>query len=94
MTIQITGTNIEVTDGIKTHTEDQFEKLNHKFSGITRTSVVVSLDGHQQKAEGNIHYAGQDFNAVSTTDDLYASIDDVARKLEHQMQKHKEKMMG
>lgn len=93
MTILISGTNIEITEAIKTHINQQFEKIQAHFPRITKMSVVISLDGSQQKAEGNIHFDGLEFHAEALTTDLYTSINQVAEKLEHQLTKHKEKII-
>lgn len=94
MNIQISGTNLKMTDGIKTHVEESFNKLTHKFPTIHRVNVILSLDGSLQKAEANLHFHGVDFNASASTDDLYASIDELQRKLDLQLTKHKEKISG
>jgi putative sigma-54 modulation protein len=47
-----------------------------------------------QKAEATVHTSGAELFADATSADLYAAIDALIDKLDRQIVKHKEKLLG
>ena len=79
------------------------------FATTLNPSSIVSLDTlipspelrwylrvekNRQIAEASIHVAGADLHAASEHDDMYASLDLLADKLDRQLLKHKEKAVA
>ena len=93
--IQITALHdLELTDGIKTHVNSKFNKLEKHFSQIMDAHVTLSVDKKfLQTAKANLSLAaGGKVIASHTSDDLYASIDLLIDKLDEQIRAHKEKL--
>ena len=92
MQVTISGHHIELTQAIKDHTEEKCSKLHRHFNEVDRMNVILSVDKNQQKAEGKLHFLGQDFFADAYTDDLYKSIDAMVDKLDKQLNKQRQKV--
>lgn len=94
MNISLTGHGIELTEALRNFTEEQFAKLERHSDKITKIHVVLSTENKRQKAEANLHIArAKDIHGVSTTDDMYKSIDELVEKIERQLIKQKEKIL-
>ncbi len=92
--IQITALHIELTEAIKDHVNNKFQRLERHFHQISHTHVTLTVDKKfQQIAKATMHLAGgKDIIASCTSQNLYASIDLLIDKLDEQIKKHKEKM--
>lgn len=88
----LVGLQFDVTEGIKTHTENQFKSLE-KFIGNENVefTVTFSKEGNMFKAHSHAHFGGVYYVASALNSDMYKSIDEVAERLETQMRKEKEK---
>lgn len=94
MQLTISGHHIDVTDGLRAHVADKFEKLQRHIDTITNIEVTLIVEKSGHKAEANLHVAGADIFAQAENDDMYAAIDQLADKLDRQIIKHKEKHRG
>jgi len=92
MQINFTGHNVEVTPALRTYTQDKFNKLERHFDKITAIHVVFDIEKLNQIAEASIMIVKGELHARSTSEDMYASIDDLVDKLDRQLIKYKEKM--
>lgn len=90
--IQITGRHIEVTEGIRQHILDKFEKLDRYDESISHPAMVISVDKGVHFAEAKLHIFGHEIFAKSETHDLYQAIDEVIDKLDRQISKLKSKL--
>ena len=54
------------------------------------SSVVLTVEKLEQKAEANVHVSGNDLHAEAVDADMYAAIDALADKLDRMVVKHKE----
>lgn len=91
MQIQFTGHQMEVTDALKTHTQDKFRKLEDHFSNITSIHVVFEVEKLRQIVKATIFVAKIEFHATAEEENMYTAIDELADKLNVQMVKHKQK---
>ena len=87
MQLTVSGHHIDVTDGLRKHVEDKFEKLQRHIDHITNVDVTLVVEKASHKAEANLHVSAE-------SDDMYAAIDALADKLDRQIIKHKEKQRG
>ena len=94
MHINISGQHLDVTDAIRDYTESKLDRLTRHSDSITRIEVVLRVEKTRQIAEASIHVAGADLHAASEHDDMYASLDLLADKLDRQLLKHKEKAVA
>ena len=89
----ISGKNIEVTDALKNAVYEKFEKIAERFQRVTKADVILHVDNVTQIAEGTLHIDGHEMHAKAESKDMYRSIHDMIEKLEHQLTKHKEKII-
>jgi putative sigma-54 modulation protein len=94
MQMTISGHHLEVTDPIREYVTTKLSKLERHYEQITSTSVILTVDKLQQKAEATVHVSGGDLFAIAEHTDLYAAIDALTDKLDRQLIKHKEKHRG
>lgn len=97
MKLVIQGKNIEITDAIHEYVRQKIEKAVNHFQNLT-TEVDVHLSvarnpriNPKQTAEVTIYANGAVVRAEESSENLYASIDLVADKINRQLRKYKEK---
>jgi putative sigma-54 modulation protein len=79
MQLNITGNNLDLTDGLKDHVKDKMSKLESHFDHVTNAHVILRIEKENQIAE-------------ATESDMYVAIDHLVGKLDAQIRKHKEKL--
>jgi len=92
MNIDITGRHVEVTPALREFTEDKLQKMERVFDGPLEAHVVLRIAKHRHIAEIQVKSRNLTLSGTEETGDLYASIGEVADKLERQLLKHKEKI--
>lgn len=92
MQLDITGRHIEVTPALREFAEEKLSKLERLLEGPLEVHVVLGIEKHRHTAEVQVKSRTAIFSGTQETGDLYASIGEVADKLERQALKHKEKM--
>jgi len=90
MEINVTGDNLKITSALQEYVSSKIEKIQRFFPHITNVHVVLSVDKIQQKAKANMRLSQKEVIAEAESSDMYAAIDDLVDKLEHQVIKHKE----
>jgi putative sigma-54 modulation protein len=94
MQLSVSGHHIEVTDALHSYVTSKFERLERHYDHMTNVHVVLSVEKLIHKAEATVHISGAEIFADADEDDLYAAIDALAHKLDRQIVKHKEKLVG
>jgi len=94
MQINITGHRMDVTPAIRAFTEEKFQKLERHFDHITSIHVVYDVEKLRQIAEATVLVSKGELHASSEAEDLYSAIDSLVDKLNRQLMKHKEKLLG
>jgi putative sigma-54 modulation protein len=92
MHIEIAGRQVEVTPSLREFTLDKLRKLEKLLDGPLEVHVVLTVEKHRHMAEIQVKHRSHVFTGATETADLYASISEVADKLERQAQRHKEKV--
>lgn len=92
MRISITGKNIEVSEYLKELTLKKMSKLDRYFPADTVAQVTMALEKNRHIVEVTIPYSGGIIRGEEVTGDMYASIDNVIAKLEHQIIRHRTKL--
>jgi putative sigma-54 modulation protein len=94
MSMIIHGKQLEVTPALKEYIERKVGALQEWFEEPVEIHVTLSILGHrhQQVVEVTIPYHGMVYRAEEKQQDMYASIDLVADKLERRLRKYKEKV--
>jgi putative sigma-54 modulation protein len=99
MNIQIKGTNLELTEALKSYVNDKIGHLSHYSEEIMAARVELETSSHHQsgffRCEVNLDMPGmQVLRAEHTDADLYASIDLVVPKLRTELERHKGRVHG
>lgn len=94
MQFSIRGQQIEVTDALREYVDKKLSKLEKYFDAppTSEGSVTLGVVRGLHTVEVTIPLAGVTLRAEDRSDDMYASIDAVADKLERQIRKHKTKL--
>ncbi len=94
MRIEITGRQIEVTPALREFAAEKLRKLEKLLDGDLEAHVVLAVEKHRHMAEIQVKSRTAVLSATEETGDLYASISEVADKLERQALRHKDKVTG
>ena len=94
MQLTVSGHHIGITEGMRTHVTEKFEKLQRHIDNITKVEVTLIVEKQGHKAEASLHVAGADLFAIAESDDMYTAIDALADKLDRQIIKHQETHRG
>ena len=93
MLFTITGKHIEITDAIRTHTQEKVDKLPRFHNNISQVEVIFeSGEGGNFCAEIIAHIEHEELVlAKETGAEMYAALDAAFHKIERQLKKRKEK---
>jgi putative sigma-54 modulation protein len=94
MLIEITGRHVDVTDAIKEYARKKVENAVLEFRSVESVHVILDVQKINHFAEVVVqgkHHLHLDAKEIS--DDMYASIDLVADKIEKQLRKNHDKVV-
>ena len=89
MLITVKGKNVEVTDALRRYAEKKIEKLAKYLGAVKEAHVTQSLLRGKHIIEVQLEGDGITIRGEERSDDMYASIDLVAEKLERRLQRFK-----
>jgi putative sigma-54 modulation protein len=92
MEIHFTTQHVELTDALKTFTEDKMARLEHRDPSIEKVNITLRVENITHIAEGSLHLNHTDIHATAKSNDMYETIDVLVDKLLSQITKHKEKL--
>ncbi len=92
MKITTTSRHYDLTPALKDYAERKVLNLKKYFDQIVNAHITFSLEKYRHAVEIAVHVNGKNFNSKEESEDMYASIDRVADKLERQILKHKGKL--
>ena len=92
MQLNLSGQNIDVTEALKSYTQEKLDRIQKHFDHVTNTNVVLRVEKERHIVEATIHTKGAALHAEAEGTDMYAAIDSLSDKLDKQVIKHKEKM--
>jgi len=92
MQLNLSGHHLDITTSIRQHTSDKLTKIKHHFDNVMNVNMILEVQKDLQKAEATIHVSGADLFAKAQSNDMYVSIDQLIKKLDSQIIKHKEKL--
>ncbi len=97
MKMLIHGRNLEVTPALREYTQSKLKKAIHHFEEMVKEadvhlSVAKNPSVPQQTAEVTVFASGTVIRAQERNENLYASIDLVADKLNRQLRRFKERL--
>jgi putative sigma-54 modulation protein len=91
MKITTTSRHYELTPKLKEYAESKIENLTTYFDNIVTARIIFSLEKYRHSVEVTLHVNGRDLVGREISEDMYASVDRVAEKLERQIIKYKGK---
>ncbi len=94
MQISVSGHHVQVTEAIEQYIHKKLGRLEKHFQPILSSQVVLTVDRNRQKAESTIHISGVEVFAEAESDDLYASIDKMSKKLDRKIIELKRKWVS
>ena len=92
MKLNLTGRQIEITEGIQEFVEKKVKKLDKFFDDDTIIHVTFSAKKEKQNIEIRIEYKSKTYIAETETTDIYHGIDEVIEKLISQIRKEKTRL--
>lgn len=94
MKFEYTGRHLEVTPALRSHVENQFDKINHLFDGDgTKAHVIIEVEKGRHRAEIVLNWRDHVLTATSTVSDMYKALTQTVDKIEKQALKLKNKVI-
>ena len=93
MQIEVHGQHIEITDALRSYSQDKMTRLERHFEHPLELRMQLSIDKPNHRAEGHLKVAGREYHADASAETMYAAIDLLTDKLDRVLVKHKEKMV-
>ena len=95
MNVHVTSRHFKAHQQLVDYAEQAVNALLHYFDGIIKCDVVLSFEKTRKStktAEIILSVARQRLTAVGQSDDFFKSIDGAVVKMQHRLQKHKERL--
>lgn len=94
MKFEYTGRHIEVTDAMRSHVEEHFDRINHLFDKEdNRAHITIEVENGKHRSEIVVKWRNQVLTAASTLEDMYQSLAQTIDKIEKQALKVKNKVI-
>ena len=94
MKFEYTGRHVEVTQPIRTHVEDHFDRIKHLFGKEdNHAHVIIEVESGQHRSEIVVKWRNQVLAAHTTVDDMYQSLSQTIDKIEKQALRLKNKII-
>jgi putative sigma-54 modulation protein len=95
MGIEITGRHIDVTDSMREYAGKRLTRLVEEFPRIEKVHLILDVQRYLHTAEAVLHARRHiQLEARECSEDMYASIDRVVDKIEKQLRRHVDKIIG
>jgi putative sigma-54 modulation protein len=92
--IVVTGRHLDITEAIRDYAHKKIESLHLDYPRIIEAKVILDVQHHRQIAEIILFCADHIVIEVkSTTEDIYASIDESISKIARRMRKFKTRLL-
>jgi putative sigma-54 modulation protein len=92
MQVNITFRHLEPTEALKTHVKDKVAHIQRYIDRPTEAHAVLHVENLQHHAEIQMKAGSFSLRGRARSEDMYASIDAAADKIERQLKKHKERV--
>jgi len=93
MNVAYTTRGFELTDQIKRYSQQKLRKIE-SLDELIDIALTLEHSRHLYKAELLVHNRNARFNAIESTPDVFKSINAVVDKVQKQVKRHKEKLIG
>ncbi len=94
MRYQISGRHIDIGNALQTHVKDELASVVQKYAERpTEAIVVFSKNAHEFVCEATVHLStGLNAQAKAHDNEIYASFDKCAEKMEKQLRRYKRRL--
>jgi len=92
MQVNITFRQLEPTDALKSHVQDKVQHIQRYIDSPTEAHAVLRVENLHHHAEITMKAGPFSLRGRARSEDMYASIDAAAEKIERQLKKHKERV--
>jgi len=92
MKVRITARHFDLTDDLKEFAEERMQSLTRYFSKIIDVHLKLDVEKYRHTADLNATVYGSVLSCSADSDDMYASIDEVIKKMEAQIKKYKSRL--
>jgi putative sigma-54 modulation protein len=92
MQVNITFRHLDSTEALKAHAKDKVEHIQRFVDRPSEAHVVLYVENLEHHADINLKAGVFLLRGRAKSNDMYASIDAAADKIERQLKKHKEKL--
>lgn len=92
MQVNITFRHLDPTEALKSHVKDRVEHVQRYIDRPSDAHAVLHVENLDHHAEITVKAGRFLLRGCAKTQDMYASIDAAADKIERQLKKHKEKL--
>ncbi len=92
MQVNITFRHLEPTEALKDHVKDKVAHIQRYIDRPTEAHAVLHLENLSHHAEITMKAGPFSVRGRGKSEDMYASIDAAADKIERQLKKHKERV--
>jgi len=93
--ITVTGRHVSVTDSMRDHAQKKIAGLHLDYPKIIEARVILNVEHNERHIAEVILFCANHIviEADSTSNDMYASIDETMSKIARRMRKHKTRML-
>jgi len=92
MKVRITSRHFDLTEDLKQAAETRLQSLNKYFENIIDVHLKLDKEKYRHTADLNATVFGAVLSCRADSNDMYASIDEVATKMEAQLKKYKARL--
>lgn len=93
MNITVKGKNVELTEALQEYARKKVDKLSRHFQNLNDAVITLGVQRNWQTVEVTLEGDGVVFRGQERTNDMYASVDQVAEKLDRQIRRLKGKLI-
>lgn len=99
MELVITGHRVDVTEALRDYAEKKIGKVTRNVEGVIETQIELSVNRNpsvpdNQIVEVTLIAKGTVIRAEESSENMYASLDLVADKIERQIRRYRQKLNG
>lgn len=94
MKIIITSRHESLTEGLRTHIEDKIHRVEKYLGKIREAHVILNFEKRRHQCEINLYGKSLNLAATGSSEDMYRSIDMALDKMERQVLKVKDRLVG
>ena len=92
MQVNITFRHLDSTEALKAYARDKLDHMQRYIDRPGEAHVVLYVDNLEHHADINMKAGGFHLRGQAKSEDMYASIDLAADKIQRQLKKHKDKL--